>query len=578
MEEKDLTPINEEEVKTEEVVAEATTDKVVNNVAEPVATTKTTDNQEIEAEANSDNSEVAEDTQGKGKKSKKDKKPMPKKKKITIITACSIVGAIVLGLLIWLIVVLTAPMKGGNVDTIALKVDMANEYYVGTEGDIDLSKIFPDGDGFKADGKATITGKILKVNGEGTFKLTFKQGDSNVEKNVTIVKGATNVSTFEELFTNVNDGKAVVIQNTKLSAPALEGKDKDYEATLVVKNNVYGNGAIVNLYETVTSRNKLNGNNISSPYLKGNGAEWGQTGVRIEVREDGAQVIFQDVHLTGNDMDKNGNLKGLEDSVIESRGLLLFSKYNPILEIVGNEEAKANAYVKHCIVENGHKVVHVINSNVKLEGTIIRNASDTTLSIATFANKASTITSKNNIIANSLTGGILFYCYDDTITEANAKASWNKLIIEKDSFLKIYNWKKQDGLSFLPETEISSPAIVNVANTIVNDTVLSSDYDHLKGITRDGQKYIHFAIIKLKTAGGLKYNGSTVEGKENIKYTDTNGKGFPIPNVASIFNVHQVDVWGYFSNTKEIEPTEGFTEEMLPEIYKALRGELSSYK
>ena len=126
---KDLIPDAEvDNTKSQEVVANATTEEV--SVKEnDVEVVKTADKEEVKV-----------------KKTKKAKEPMQKKKKIIIITAAATVGAVILGLFIWLMVILFGPGRTQDLSSIPLKVDMANKYYMGTEGQVDYKKIFPDGD------------------------------------------------------------------------------------------------------------------------------------------------------------------------------------------------------------------------------------------------------------------------------------------------------------------------------------------------------------------------------------------------------------------------------------------------
>ena len=124
---KELIPDAEKDTTTEsqEVVTQATTDEIVVN------------NESVET-AKSDN-------KAKGKKSKQ---PMSKKKKTIVITAVAAVSAIILGLFIWIMVILFGPGRTQDLSSIPLKVDMGDDYYIGTEGQIDYSKIFKDGSDF----------------------------------------------------------------------------------------------------------------------------------------------------------------------------------------------------------------------------------------------------------------------------------------------------------------------------------------------------------------------------------------------------------------------------------------------
>lgn len=511
--------------------------------------------------ANSSQSDTAT-----SKKTKKNKEPMPKKKKLIAITACSIVGVIILSLFIWLMVFLFGPGATQDLSNIPIKVDMGNKYYIGTQGQIDYSKIFPNGSDFNLDGE----------------KFTFKQDGKVITKEVETIDGAINVNTFDELVSNINSGNKVVIQNANLKAPSLEGKKEDEIPVMKVTNDVYGNGAVVNVNEIVASRFKYadkNGGKLAAKidglsYKKGTHTI-GYDAFTIVPRPDNAQVIFQDVHITGNDMStaEGGDIAGKTDKEIAERGVKLLSGYGSLLYICGDDQAKANALVKHCVIENAGKVVHIFNSNVDIEGTFVRNASDTTISIATAANRKSIINMKNNVIANSLTGGILFYCMDTTITKANEDASWNELNI--DGFLDIYNWKKEKGLAFLPETE--GAMLANIANDIANTEITNAEYDALKA-KEMGEKYIHFAIIKIRTGGNdleVQYNGSKVNGYDKIGYTDSKENniegGFPIPKVAK-FIMKEIDVWGYYGNEKAaIGPTDGISEKVLETLYVELR-------
>ncbi len=265
---KDLIPDAEvDNTKSQEVVANATTEEVSvkENDAEVV---KTADKEEVKV-----------------KKTKKAKEPMQKKKKIIIITAAATVGAVILGLFIWLMVILFGPGRTQDLSSIPLKVDMANKYYMGTEGQVDYKKIFPDGDSF--------------VLSSDKKTLTFKMAGKEVTKEVTTIDGAVNVSTFDALVENINAGKKVVIQNASLKAPKLEGKAEDEAPTMTVKNDVYGNGAVFNVNELIGARVKTPDKNDGKLAALSDGTSYSKTkyfigfsAFTIVPREDNAQVIF----------------------------------------------------------------------------------------------------------------------------------------------------------------------------------------------------------------------------------------------------------------------------------------------
>ena len=368
----------------------------------------------------------------------------------------------------------------------------------------------------------------------------------------------------------------ICLQTPYIAAPSMEGTKKSKMSGFTVHNNIYGNGCTINVFEIVVCRNKMSGGALTKPYLQGNGPVQGWGAFNILPESEERQIVMQDLHIIGDDMNtgEDGNLAGVSDAIIEKRGLKLFSNYGYLISLAGemkdNEPIKANFKLKHCVLENGHQIIHVRNSNMEMEGNIIRNASDTTISIATYANEKSIIKSKNNVIANSITGGVVFYCFDSSISAANADDSWNEFIIEKGSFLDIYNWKLQDGLAFMPETEGGA----DVANPVAKSEIPKAKYDSLKANV-DGQKYIHFAIIKLRTGGGLPQNGSFVTNYKDIGYQTSRDKGypngFPLPGVAAAI-IKDIDVWGYYEKgDKDVTPTSSLNQETVEKLYQELR-------
>lgn len=476
-----------------------------------------------------------------------------------------------------------APTQG--MEGAELRVDMKGlPHMVGTDGDVNLKVMFPSGSDFKKNG-ANISGDVLKIGaGEETFKLTYTEttGEKteSVERDVNVIKDAVNVADWESLSQAIKEEKIVCIQSAYIAAPTMEGAKVKTMSGFDLKNDLYGNGCKLNVFEIVCCRNKTSGGKLTTPYLQGNGPTGGYTAFSIGVKENGEQIKLQDLHITGNDMitEEGGNLEGVSDAIIQKRGLKLFSRYGHLLSVSGDttpdesgmKGEKANFKLKHCVLENGHQIIHVRHTEMDFEGNIIRNASDTTLSIATYANERSVINSKNNVIANSLTGGVVFYCFDGNISAENAEKSWNELNVVEGSFLDIYNWKLQDGLAFMPETESGS----EIANPVAKSEIPKKEYDDLKA-TVDGKKYIHFAVIKLRTGGGLAQNGSYVNNFESLGYQTTKDKGypngFPLPKLAAAI-IKDIDVWGYYEKSDgAVSPTAVLDGTVVENLYEELK-------
>ncbi len=549
---------------------------------------------------------------GKKCKERKKRKKLSKQGKIILNSgiACVCLAlfltiAIMFGPL--LMSILFAETKTQGLGGAELIVEMSDlPFYFGTEGQVDLTKTFPGGTGFSITedgGGATIKGATnLTVTEEGEFKLKYNLVGENgsttaMEVDCIAVQDGVNVADWNK-FRNAAASNSIIVMQDNIASPKLEAEKRKNHGAVTIKNDVYGNGKIINVFELVCSRTKVSNKIYGTPYLQGNGKVGGDTGIAIRNKESGERLIFQDVHVTGNDMntydpdavpegetpegevaptaDENkpaGNMKGVTKETIEKRGVLLFSRYGTIVDVAGDEDDKANVYIKHCLFENGAKVLHLEAVDIELEGTIVRNAADTAISIATTANKASYILSRNNVVANSLTGGILFYCFDSNISEANAAETWNTLEVEEGTFLDIFNWKAQSGLAFLPETE----DFASIANPIAASEIPKKDYDELKGIV-DGQYYIHFAIIKIRTGGGLPRNDSQVIGYDRLGYKTAREigftNGFPIPSIAGAI-MKDIDVWGYYGNsTGEVTPTQvlgGETDDDMIKFYNELK-------
>ncbi|MDE6968057.1 MAG: hypothetical protein K2P12_05285 [Clostridia bacterium] len=544
----------------------------------------------------------------KRKPRKKRKRPKSKVRRIVVRTYCTIILGVISIVAVYYGVNFFKLDSTQGVDGAEVIVDMTNlPYYVGTgekvdiddergkvkideTNTIDLLKIFPNATSFAfKDGNpsnAKIKNNELTINGVGDFSLsiieTVNDKTITVDKEVKVVESAVNAADWETFELAVKAQLPVCVQNNYIAYPVLEGVKESKVSGLLLKNDIFGNGCKLNMFELVVCRNKKVGGKLTKPYLQGNGPFSGFSAFRVVAKEDGSAVRMQDLHIIGNDMktEEGGNLAGVSQNIIDKRGLKLMSAYGVLICVEGEVSyderdqkvlgQKANFELVHCVLENSYKLIHVKYGDMMFEGNIIRNASDTTLSIATYANEKSVVRSRNNVIANSLTGGVVFYCYDASINEGNKNESWNDLIIEDGTFLDIYNWKPQDGLAFMPETESGS----EIANPIAKSEIPKAKYDSLKA-TANGQKYIHFAIIKLKTGSGMKINGSSVKNYQSLGYKTSKDynyeKGFPLPSVAAAI-ITDIDVWGYYANDQgSVKPTDTLNEESLKVIYEELK-------
>lgn len=531
---------------------------------------------------------------GQLRKPRKKKRRRVKVRRIVVRTYVTILCAVLCVLGVYFGSAFFAVAENQGVDGAELRVDMKGlPHVVGTIGAVDLKVMFPDGENFKKNG-VKLANDILRVSADeaDSAELTLSYDVKNdtdsqhIERPLQVVVDAVNVNdweSFDKYLTTQIDGvyPAICIQTPFLRAPEMLGVKEKKMSGYNVRNDIYGNGCTLNVFEIVCCRNKNAGGKLSAPYLQGNGPVGGWSAFLLGRKEDDSQIIMQDLHIIGNDMstEEGGNLYGLSPTIIEKRGLKLFSGYGMLLSVEGETDSssgtkevlwKPNFKLKHCILENSHKLIHVRCADMEMEGNIIRNASDTALSFATYSFERSVCVSRNNVIANSLTGGVVFYCYDGAISESNAKESWNELIVEEGSFLDIYNWKPQDGLAFMPETESGA----EIANPVAKSEIPKAKYDDLKADV-EGRKYIHFAIIKLRTGNGLPKNGSYVTNYQNLRYKTSRDMGypdgFPLPGIAAAI-IKDIDVWGYYEvKDAAVSPTASLDEKTVEKLYEELK-------
>lgn len=475
-------------------------------------------------------------------KPNKIKIPMTKRKKRIVFLTVTPIFAVVFVLITFATMFLMVTGFGQKIDSTNLNIDLHNKYYVGTVGKINLQKIFPQGTEFKltdADETVTLTNTTLQVGSLKDFKITYKDTEAagkTVTMDVNVVRNGVNVDTYDALYKNAHTtdeniekgefNSPVIIQNKELKMKLrYANNEKKRQATIKLTNSLYGNGCT------------LNANSVAYGF----GTDWKNSGyTAIEISQHSAivnvPILIRDLHLIGKEAESSDTLK-------------TYTNYGALLNIEGGTkenndvEKKAKANIENCIIERGHKVVHMRNAIVNMSGTIVRTAADTTVSIATTANCATTLNIKNCVIADSLTAGILMYCIDGSITEANDNMNtWNQINIQ--GFLDIYNWKKSSEIALLPDTE-GGPQIANFANGIVRSEVDNPKKNQEYKVVQQGNQYVHFGIIQICTvSNGINLNKSIITNYDSQGFK---AEQFPIPDAAKAI-IRDVKVCGYMNN------------------------------
>ena len=399
------------------------------------------------------------------------------------------------------------------VESNELTMLMENNYYVGTEGTVDLSKALP-GSGYTVTGSnAALSGSTLTVKGTGEFTLKYSPSDKEAEGvasdgTVTLTMHAVegvNVTDWAGLTAAVAASKDVVVQ----SDIASEGKT----AVEVIDSTIYGNAK------------ELNVNSIISGTVKNRG------GNAFNV-SNGNKAVFRDIHFTGYKYAEGQSV------VLET-----CEGYGQIINGISTENDKRTQItIKHCILENSQKMVYLKGAvDCTVEGTIMRNGADALLAAETCNYDGVDLTVKNSVFANSVVCGIILCGW----TEVANDNGYCNLTLE--GFVDIYNWKSRDTAKLMPATE---GFYVPLVNGLVQSQLGKEEYNGYFSKGSDGMDYVHFGIVVLAT-GDLSENKSTVNGAEGVGLVE---KKFPLPPAASKI-AHTCLLYGIDKNNITIEPT-----------------------
>ena len=400
------------------------------------------------------------------------------------------------------------------VESKELTMLMENNYYVGTEGSVDLSTALP-GSGYSVTGSnATLSGTTLTVNATGDFTLKYNPTNKEAEGiasdgSVTLAMHAVegvNVSDWAGLVAAVNASKNVVIQNDLVS----EGK----ESVNVINTTFYGNAKVVNVNSIV--KGTVDKDNR------------GQHGFLVH---DDSVGVFQDMIIRGYEVEAGASIT-LETG----------EGYGQLIDATNNDSSKRPSLtIKHCVLENGQKMVYVKGADCTVEGTVMRNGADALFAIETGSVKGSVVTVKNCAFANSVVCGIILCGW----TPIENEESYCTLNLE--GFVDIYNWKSRDTAKLMPKTEDFS----SIVNGALKGELGNEKYNSYFTKGSDGVDYVHFGIVLLAN-GNLADNKAVINGLEGINLVK---KNFPLPSFASWFKVQRCDLY-CLENDENIAPTE----------------------
>ena len=215
-----------------------------------------------------------------------------------------------------------------------------NTLYLCKDGTADLSDVLP-GSGYVAYGNmATITGSLITLSGVGRFTLRYTPSGSTGTTDVTVnVINGQNAGDWSELVSAINAGKNVALYRD-ITAPV--GAD-----TVAITNSViYGNAKEIVVNNIVKGDIDNRGKNAFD--VSGNG-----------------KAYFYDTIISGYKSEES-----------EISDLTQFDGYGQLINVVNNDNnLRPDVLVKHCILQNGQKMMYVKGANVVVEGSVFRNGS-----------------------------------------------------------------------------------------------------------------------------------------------------------------------------------------------------------
>lgn len=401
-----------------------------------------------------------------------------------------------------------------TVESKELTMLMEGNYYVGTEGTVDLSVALPGSDYAVTGTNATLSGTTLTVTGTGDFTLVYKptdkeaegiKADGTVTLNMHAVEGV-NVTDWAGLVAAVKDSKDVAVQANLVS----EGKD----SVEVIDSTIYGNAKEILVNSIVGGTVKNRGGNAFNV-------------------ANGNKAVFQDIYFLG--------YKYAEGQAVV---LETCEGYGQIINGISTDNSKRTQItIKHCILENSQKMVYLKGAvDCTVDGTVMRNGADALLAAETCQYDGVNLTVKNSVFANSVVCGTIL-CGWTAVANDNGYCTLNL-----EGFVDIYNWKSRTTAKLMPATE---GWYVSIVNGLVQSQLGKSEYNGYFSKGSDGNDYVHFGVVILAT-GKLNENKSKVNGAENVGLVQ---KSFPLPDAASAI-AHTCLLYGIDPNNITIEPTE----------------------
>lgn len=366
--------------------------------------------------------------------------------------------------------------------------------------------------------KVIITGDVATMT---TLMITVKAKYSAYEsmevrtkRNIQIINGV-NCYNYGDMERASQDNMAIMMHN-----------NVEYEknkSTITLKNDFYGNGYLIDA--TKSSKNK------DTPMFL--------------IKSDGVKV--SNTQLRGDDIENINRANGLSGYVL----------------VIGEieQERFSNITIEYSIIENGYFGMDMHNSDVYVNGCIIRNTSNFGISLPSNLKEDGSCDYSNLTMNNCVMSNIVATAVG---ISTNSKPMELQSNFYSTGFLDIYNWQDVTSMRMLdrelvPGNDSMNTALKNLVSTALKNEIKKSKYDHIR-LTVNDVNYLHLGIV---TAGAINPNTSIVE------IEDERFIKLPL-DVLDTFRLDPCVLYIY-DNTSNIKADTSYEES--EELYNRLRGD-----
>lgn len=291
----------------------------------------------------------------------------------------------------------------------------------------------------------------------------YESMEVRTKRNITLLDGV-NCYNFSDIEQASQNNMAIMVQD-KIVYSKNDG-------TITLKNNCFGNGYLID----ASSANKAK----DAPMFL--------------VKNDGVKV--SNVQMRCDNIDNINKANGLSGYII-------------VVGEIDQPSRFTNITIEYSILENGYYTLDMHNSDVYVNGCILRNTSNFGISLPSNLRNDGECDYSNLTLNNCVMSNIVATAVG---ISTNAKPMELQSNFYSTGFLDIYNWQDITSARMLerdlvPGDDSMNNALKNIISTVLKKEISKNIYDHVRQDIGD-VSYLHLGII---TAGAMNPNTSIVE-------------------------------------------------------------------